>query len=114
MHNLISYQRRRCSWWNDFGLWLWLNENRLVGFAEFGSITPEEFLRAFRRHGAVSGHPIDMHSIREEVYGAALMMTTPSVGRYQAFRIAIEPVMLRVLPTSPNTVRVAEPMPILL
>jgi len=113
MHNLISYQRRRCSWWNDFGLWLWLNENRLVGFAEFGSITPEEFSRAFRRHGAVSSHPTDMHAMREEVYGAALM-TTPSVGRYQAFRIAIEPVALPVLPISSDTGRIAHPMPILL
>lgn len=117
IHNSVAYQRRRCSWWNDFGLWLWLTGDRLVGFAEFGSITPEEFECTFQRHGAVSACPIDIPFVRVEVYRAALMSSLPIAvehGRYQALRIAIEPVALPVLPISPDTERVVQPMPVLL
>lgn len=116
VHNSIAYRRRQSRWWRSFGLWLWSNRGQLTGLVELDSVTAEEFSRVVQRHGAVSVRPIDINTIRIEVYKAALMLTPPdgTPGRYQPLKIAIEPLRGSIFPISPETQRNIQPMPILL
>ncbi|MDX3806788.1 hypothetical protein ACXIUS_29400 [Bosea thiooxidans] len=118
IHNLLAYRRDQCRWWQSFGLWLWSNGNRLNGLVEFGSITNEEFVAAFQRHGMVGLRPIEITDVRVEVYKAvwsiALVEMEAQKGRYQPLKIAIEPVTVAVstMPIVGNIM--IEPQPVVL
>jgi hypothetical protein len=99
IHNLISHQRGRSTWWGTVGLWLWRGEDGLKGVVELGSVTQDEMATALRRHGAVTLRHIDTVGVRVEIYRAALsphhLPVGPRSRRYQAVSIAISPVIVK-------------------
>lgn len=117
IHNLLSHQRRRSTWWGTVGLWLWRGEDGLKGVVELGSVTEDEMATALRRHGAVTLRPIDAAGVRVQIYQAAFSPLHLPVGqrsrRYQAVSIAISPavVVQRTMPIAYTAM--IHPMPIL-
>lgn len=97
-HNAVAYQRRRSRWWRSVGLWAWWSGTSLHGIVELGSITAIEFVSALQRQGAVHLLPIATNTVRAEVYAAAMSVPASiradGTGRYQPFKIAIEPVIV--------------------
>jgi hypothetical protein len=118
VHNVVAYQRRRCSWWHSVGIWGWHDGAHVHGIVELGSITPSEFTAGLRRLGDVRLRPLDIETVRTEVYEAARSVSTiqqgHAAGRYQPFKIAIKPVTSMALakPLLGNALIV--PMPMLL
>lgn len=105
VHNAVAYQRRRSRWWRTFGIWAWCDRRGARGVISLGSITPTEFGVALRRYGETQLRPIEAENIRTEVYAAAMSLSAASGprgdGRYQPFKIAIEPVTVAALSTPP-------------
>ncbi|BCB19224.1 hypothetical protein [Bosea sp. ANAM02] len=118
IHNVIAYRRRQSRWWRSVGLWAWWNGSGLHGLVELGSITATEFAGALERYGDVRLRSITIEMVRAEVYRAAQSVSAcpgpGGTGRYQPFKIAIEPVIVaaRAKPLLGNVLIV--PMPILL
>ena len=92
-HNAVAYQRRRYRGWRSVGVWGWYGDADFHGIVELGSISTAEFVHTFRRRGEVRLRPIEIESLRSEVYGAALSVSAEGKGRYQPLKVAIEPVM---------------------
>lgn len=117
IHNLISHQRRRSTWWGTVGLWLWRNGELLDGLVELGSVTEDEMATAFRRHGALTLRPIEAAGVRVEIYRAALSPLHLPVGppsrRYQAVSIAISPVAVVQRAAPIADAAMLHPMPII-
>lgn len=88
------------------------------GLVELGSITATEFVGALGRHGSYRLRPIAIEAVRTEVYRAAQSVSASpgpvGTGRYQRFKIAIEPVTVaaRTKPLPGSTIIM--PMPIML
>ncbi|KQU49933.1 hypothetical protein ASG72_18125 [Bosea sp. Leaf344] len=98
IHNAFCYRRRQCRWWSRVGIWGWWNGIGLRGLVELGSITATEFVSALQRQGAFRLLPIATETVRAEVYAAAMSVPASiradGTGRYQPFKIAIEPVIV--------------------
>lgn len=117
LHNLFGYRRRQSRWWRTTGLWGWWNGIGLHGLVELGSITGTEFVSALRHHGDVRVRPIAIETVRTEVYRAA-QSTSPSrrsdaAGRYQPWKIAIEPVIVAASAVPIVRSRMIAPMPMI-
>lgn len=116
-HNALAYQRRRSRRWLQTGLWGWWDGLDLRGIVSLGSVTTPEFMVTLHRHGEVHMRPIAIETVRAEVYAAAMSISAASFpkepGRYQPFKIAIEPVTIvaRTVPTIGDTP--VEPLPII-
>lgn len=117
VRNALAYQRRRSRWWRSVGIWAWWDGLDLRGIVSLGSITTPEFMVTLQRHGEVHMRPIAIETVRAEVYAAAMSISAASFpkepGRYQPFKIAIEPVTAaqRTVPTTGNIL--VEPLPII-
>lgn len=114
-HNAVSYQRRRYRGWRSVGVWGWYNDADFHGIVELGSISTTEFIHTFKRRGQIGLRPIEVESLRDEVYAAARSVAaTPSgAGRYHPLKIAIEPVTTKARNTVPTIDEVIEPQPVL-
>lgn len=87
------------------------------GLVELGSITATEFVSAMRRYGDVHVRPVALEQVRVEVYRAARSVSTlprnASAGRYQPFKVAIEPVTNGTRNPLPTIDEAIEPQPML-
>lgn len=114
---MVAHQRRRSAWWRSTGFWGWWDGLDLRGIVSLGSVTATEFMIGLRRHGDVCLGPIEIENIRTEVYAAVMSISVgpgpQGTGRYQPFKIAIEPVAIaaRTKPIIGNIV--IEPLPII-
>lgn len=113
----MAYQRRRSRWWRNVGVWGWWNGTDLHGIVELGSTPPTEFVSALRRLGEVSLRPLEIGTVRAEVYRAARSASAVSridvAGRYQSLKIAIEPVTVAATMVPIVGSRMIEAMPII-
>jgi hypothetical protein len=116
-HNAVAYQRRRYRHWREFGVWGWYVGGDFHGVVELGSISTTEFLHTFQRRGGVLLRPIDTEDLRNEVYSLARLVSAETgqneAGRYQPFKIAIEPVNARRRAKQVADYVMIEPMPYL-
>jgi hypothetical protein len=118
--NIIDHRRRQCRWCHGMQMQVWLGADGGVrGIVALGSITPEEFIEAFRWSG-----PSLRRIGPEEVAGVVFEAVRPGVvaevegrGGYQTVRFTVRP--SRATPTTrarPASAprKVIEPMPILI
>lgn len=72
---------------------------------------------ALRRHGELRLRPIEIENIRTEIYTAAMSISTALAGkqsrRYQALKIAVEPVIVVVKAMPIIDEMMVEAMPII-
>ena len=96
VRNLVDHRRQDSKWWRDLGVRGWLGSDGLVrGIVSLGSVLADEFLRAFERRWPTTLKPIEVGTVRNEIYFAMrpgiIFDTGPHHSRYQRVRMCMEP-----------------------
>ncbi len=96
VRNLVDYRRQKSKWWRHLGFWNWLgSDGHVRGIVSLGSVLEDEFLRAFSQRWPTTLKPIDVETVRNEIYFAMrpgiVFDTGPHHSRYQQVRMCIEP-----------------------
>jgi hypothetical protein len=116
VRNLIDHRRRACSWWKPFGLRAWLSADGAVrGLILPGSISDAECVSAFSRRWPTTLRPIELTTIREEIYRAVhpAVIASGGPGRYQPIKAMVEPQRSGAPASPPECRPLLEPMAIL-
>lgn len=122
--NIVSF-RRRCRWWRDIAMRVWLTRDGSIrGVVALGSITESEFLTALGSRWPLALRQICPEALYDELYGVvhpdAIMADDLCHARYQPGQMKVRPRRARMEPISPALADVLacgpfdDPMPFLI